>query len=265
MTESPYNFPHVVRIAFGRCFASPEMRKEVLAAVKTDNSGMWDKFGGSGNVTWFVNGRDVAEELSEAGAANVRLIDERPLVHDQSVSFWYNKTSLILSSFREFGSNSKILYVDCDVTFVKKPDDTMARLLSEKIASGSRILSPVRQCRHPKRVMLPEKTQANKRTCPCNCLMYCEDESVLSEMLLLYPEVASLSRNSHVTHWTGTETTTWDDETVSMYWFDKSSSGECTVQDVVDAFEPAVIRLKRHPPEEADAVKNLDSIYLVHH
>jgi hypothetical protein len=260
------NFPHVVRVAFGNCFSTKHMSDEIISSIHLDNSDVWNDFGSSNNVTWFVNGKDVEKQLKEHGAKNTILISEKPLVHDQSVSFWYNKTMLILETFKHFGDDSKILYLDCDVQVIKNPDLKMAQLLHNKIKSGSRILSPIRTCKRPKRVMLKSKPKAYKMICPCNCFMYCEDVKVFEEMLDLYPEVASLYDAGTVTHWTGTKTTKWDDETLSQYWFDKFSCGDCTTQEVVDYFEPpSTVILKKHPPKESDNIKEPSLIYFTHH
>ena len=257
-------FPHVIRVAFGNCFVSREMGREMAAAVRLDRSGVWEGFGGSGNVSYYVMGKDNASILSKEGAKNVRLVDPRPLVHDPAVSFWYNKTLLYLAAFKDFGMDAEVLYLDCDVEFCRRPDAGLSAAL-RGMWKGRRILSPIRSCKKPKRMPLVTRDKHELRICPCNCLMYCRDGKVIEELLPLYGEIAAKYDSSKKTHWTGTPTTWWDDESVSMYWFDKLN-GRKTTAEIVEAFEPgSTIRLQRHPPPEATAVKRDKDIYMVHH
>jgi len=258
-------FPHIIRVAFGNCLSCRRMRRELLEAVSIDAAGLWSNFGGLDNVTWYVLGNENAQWLKKAGAKNIRKISSLPLVHDTSVSFWYNKTLLIQEAFKDFGQKTEILYVDCDVHSTKKPDEHMASLLRGRISKGTRFLAPMRRCVKGKRVPLVTQDSFDLRICPCNCLMYCTDGEVINEMLDLYPEVSEKAGSTLTKHWTGTTTTGWDDETLAMYWFDKKN-GNKTVAEIVDAFEPeSVIRLQRHPPTESRTMKKPEDLYLVHH
>jgi hypothetical protein len=241
------------------------MRREVVQAVASDHKGMWNGIGGESNVTWYVLGSDNATMLTKAGAVNVRKIDDRPLIHDPSVSFWYNKTFLIREAFRDFGNNAEILYIDCDVLATKEIDSKMVSLLRGRITDERKFLAPMRRCTRSKRVPLVTSSRSELRNCPCNCLMYCVDIKVIDEMLPLYKEIAGDNGPGTIVHWTGTLTTGWDDETVAMYWFDKKN-GRKTTAEIVEAFEPeSVIRLQRHPPAESTAMKKPEDLYLVHH
>lgn len=265
MENKKTSFPRIVRVAFGNCFSNREMAREVENAVKTDKSGAWDSFGGQDNVSYYVLGKDNADRLVQVGAKNVRLVDGSPLIHDPKVSFWYNKTFLILAAFKDWGMDAEVLYVDCDVQITRRPDAKMASLLRGRWSPKRRILSPVRLCKHPKRIPLLTRDRQELKTCPCNCLMYCRDGKAIEEHLPLYAEIASKYGSDQTIHWTGTPTTGWDDESVSMYCFDKSE-GKKTLAEIVDAFEPeSVIRLQRHPPAEATAMKKDGDLYLVHH
>ena len=241
------------------------MRREVLEAVSNDTKGMWKNIGGVDNVTWYVIGSENADMLIKAGAVNVRKIDDRPLIHDTSVSFWYNKTFLIREAFRDFGNNAEILYVDCDVKATKEIDTRMVSLLRGRISDSRKFLAPMRRGVKRKRVSLVTTSMDELKNHPCNCLIYCVNGNIIEEMLPLYKEIAGDGGSGTVAHWTGTLTTGWDDETVAMYWFDKKN-GRKTTAEIVDAFEPeSVIRLQRHPPAESTAMKKTEDLYLVHH
>ena len=254
---------HVVRVAFGNCSSSRQMQHDIQHAIDIDNGGAWDEWGG---VTWFVMGQTNADLLRKMGVKSAfNLVDKNLFVHDPSVSFWYNKTMLVLEAFKTFGMSSRVLYVDCDVNITKKPDSRMATLLSSSLTDSRRFIAPVRRCVRRKRMPFATIDRRELRICPCNCLMYCKDGKVFEEMLPLYAEIASKYGSPKVTHWTGTETTVWDDETVAMYWFDKAN-GFKTTPEIVGAMEPeSVIRLQRHPPTESSAMKVQEDLYLVHH
>jgi hypothetical protein len=92
--------------------------------------------------------------------------------------------------------------------------------------------------------------------------MYCVDGEIISQMLELYPETAEKWGESKKSCY-GVETTWWDDESVLMYWYDKNHGKTSSTQEIVDAFEPDIIRLQRHPPPEA--VKKDELVYFIHH
>lgn len=263
--------PHVIRVLFGDHLA-PRTRRELKRCVAMDRSGVWDKFGGAANVSYFVCGESNYHLLRRRGwdQNSIFLADPRPLIQPEGFSVWYNKTWLILKAFEHFGMSSEVLYLDLDVDILKPPDSRMASLLRRKAREGANhVLSPVRfypRTEYPVLRRVPLVVDDDQQTNPYNCFVYCDDGASIVEILQCYHEMMGKYGPRH-------ENFEGCDEVATMYWYDRKM-GARPIEDIVNAFEPiSVIRVKKFSrrrggqqliPTHSLALKNPDDIYFFH-